>query len=205
MLSSIGMGNLWELQTNNNLPSQLGDMVAGRLKDIYRQIWHAKLFPVGESDKSGKLRTYRKFKSDLSYESYLDNVDDVLDRVHLTRFRISNHRLNIETGRYTGINVNERICNFCNQNKIDDEKHFLLECDFHQKARLDILKLRTPQLINESTLSNIMYNTKITKQLAKFISASFKKRDIHVTHIYLSTLPGGSLKYSIRCLNLASF
>ncbi len=45
-------------------------------------------------------------------ERYLKAVNVNL-RTYLTRFRLSNHRLPIEVGRYVNIPRNERICEFC--------------------------------------------------------------------------------------------
>ena len=42
----------------------------------------------------------------------------------LTQFRVSAHRLEIESGRYKKKTVSERICKFCNLNTVEDEVHF---------------------------------------------------------------------------------
>jgi hypothetical protein len=42
--------------------------------------------------------------------------------------RISSHRLKIETGRYLKLEVNKRLSNKYDLNKIEDEIHFLQEC-----------------------------------------------------------------------------
>ena len=39
------------------------------------------------------------------------------------------HVLNIESCRYFNIVRNERICTMCNKRAIEDEYHFILECD----------------------------------------------------------------------------
>ena len=43
--------------------------------------------------------------------------------------------LKTEMGRYEEIPCNERICSFCNSNKIEDENHFLLDCEAYSKIR----------------------------------------------------------------------
>ena len=43
--------------------------------------------------------------------------------------------LRIETGRYTNLQVNERICLLCQQNCVEDEAHFLFECDLYTAER----------------------------------------------------------------------
>ena len=39
---------------------------------------------------------------------------------------MSNHKLQIETGRYIGQNLELRLCNTCNV--LEDEKHFITSC-----------------------------------------------------------------------------
>ena len=44
-----------------------------------------------------------------------------------TRLRTTNHRLAIETGRWTNIDRQDRLCTLCNS-RLGDELHFLLYC-----------------------------------------------------------------------------
>jgi len=44
------------------------------------------------------------------------------------RMRISDHVLEIETGRYNKINREQRICRQCHLNVIEDEGHFFFHC-----------------------------------------------------------------------------
>ena len=50
----------------------------------------------------------------------------------LTHFRISAHKLEIETGRYVITNpktpLENRLCKQCNLSEIEDEEHFLINC-----------------------------------------------------------------------------
>ena len=58
-------------------------------------------------------------------------------RQNFTRLRISTHKLAIETGRHKRpkINVEERICVHCNQQKVEDEFHFIMECGKYSVVR----------------------------------------------------------------------
>ena len=55
----------------------------------------------------------------------------------MTKLRLSNHRLAIETGRHHEVSRDERFCTFC-PGHIEDEFHFLFECTAlrHLRERL---------------------------------------------------------------------
>ena len=46
----------------------------------------------------------------------------------MTRLRSANHKLPVEKARYINLPREQRSCNLCNSDSIDDEFHFLLEC-----------------------------------------------------------------------------
>ena len=101
------------------------------LRSIYLDSWRSTLL----SNLDGKLRTYTKFKSNFQRECYLSILTNVTQRKNFTRFRISCHQLKIETGRYTGIPCNLRICPHCNNEEIQDEIHFLFKCPTYHEER----------------------------------------------------------------------
>ena len=45
--------------------------------------------------------TYLKLKCNFGFENYLHILSDFNQRKSFTKFRISNHKLKIETGRYS--------------------------------------------------------------------------------------------------------
>ena len=56
-------------------------------------------------------------------------------RVPTARLRTSAHSLRIETGRYnlpTPIPAEERFCWFCSNQLVEDELHFLFDCDLYK-------------------------------------------------------------------------
>ena len=67
-----------------------------------------------EMHNSSKATYYKLFKNDIDFEEYLDKLNDG-DRLIFCKFRTTNHRLIIETGRWSGVNREDRICNLCNQ------------------------------------------------------------------------------------------
>ena len=90
-------------------------------------------------ENSSKLRTYGVFKTEPGLKKYLTEVKNVFIRQHVTKFRLSNHRQAIETGRHDGIPPEERFCSFC-QNEIEDEAHFLFKCPTFRHLRLRYLE-----------------------------------------------------------------
>ena len=76
-------------------------------------------------------------KIQIGYENYLSQIQNIQVRVSLTKFRLSNHRLMIETGRHQRIDKNLRFCPFCPR-KIEDEFHFLLECQIFRTIRDEV-------------------------------------------------------------------
>ena len=99
---------------------------------------------------TGKLSTYFKFKFTFNYESYL-NMNNFNNRRILAKFRMSNHSLRIEIGRYEPkLNTVsgklelllrcERLCQHCSHDLIENELHFVLECPLYNSPRLDFLE-----------------------------------------------------------------
>jgi hypothetical protein len=88
---------------------------------------------------SGKLRNCFPFKSKFGCENYLNLIKDHKQRRAFLKFRISNHRLQIETGRYVKPKIvpEDRICKKCYSSEVEDEQHFFfkLNCGFYHNHR----------------------------------------------------------------------
>ena len=58
-------------------------------------------------------------------------------RVTTTKLRLNDHCLAIETGhrRSPKIDREDRLCQICNEEFIEDEKHFLLKCENYSDVR----------------------------------------------------------------------
>lgn len=46
----------------------------------------------------------------------------------LTRFRLSCHHLAVETGRWAGVDIDQRVCTLCRNGAVQDEHHILFFC-----------------------------------------------------------------------------
>ena len=70
---------------------------------------------------------YKSFKSLLNVESYLSLNIPFRQKRLLSRFRCSNHNLNIEYGRHFNVNREDRVCTHCFMHHdvliLEDEYH----------------------------------------------------------------------------------
>ena len=115
-------------------------IIRQRLEDIELQRWFSEMNNDIRKDpnQSNKVQTYRKVKTIDNYrcENYLHQVTNIHHRNIMTKLRLSNHRLAIETGRYMRPykKPNKRICPLCRE-EAEDEKHFLVSCPVYQKKK----------------------------------------------------------------------
>ena len=82
---------------------------------------------------SRKLSFYSTFKKDYKLEKYLYTIKDAHTKRSFTKFRISNHKLLIEYGRFQNVPHEERQGTMFQTKKIEDEFHLALECQLYQK------------------------------------------------------------------------
>jgi len=104
-----------------------------KLRDIFVQEWK------GTIQSMSKLQQYCLFKSEFVCEKYLLKIqkNDLLKQ--FARFRLSSHHLEIEVGRFQGIDRDQRLCRCCNMNVVESEYHFLLCCDNYRHLRLKFI------------------------------------------------------------------
>ena len=91
------------------------------LEDQYKQTWSS------EVHNTSKCLNYRMFKRVHKFENYLIDLPPKL-RKYLIDFRLCNHRLPIETGRWRRIDQHLRKCNLCLSREIGDEFHYAFKC-----------------------------------------------------------------------------
>ena len=86
---------------SKNEHSRNHELLRHRLFDVEQQTWISEIqIDEREDPYQKKLRTFRKFKLTHHYENYLKKVIQINHRVAITRLRLSNHKLAIESGRY---------------------------------------------------------------------------------------------------------
>ena len=116
----------------------------------------------------------RVFKNKFEIEKYLTLLTDFKSRKTLAKFRCSDHKLLVETGRHAGLQLTERKCQMCSLDEIEDEIHFLCVCPAYEDQRNLLFQIAKPPagVHSEEIFKNIFSNTDITviNALYKFIS-----------------------------------
>ncbi len=113
----------------------------GNLKQRWYKLLYNKIHEVEEKgwlvamSKQPKLRTYVKFKKKLELEKYLVSNKQKPTINLLTRIRTGTNKLRIETGRWTKEEEVDRKCRTCFSGEIEDETHFLLNCEVYSTLR----------------------------------------------------------------------
>jgi hypothetical protein len=114
IFNEVGLGYIFQCQVgyfDKNMVKQI-------LRDQFIQKWHSDI------NNSSRGQFYSGFKNDFCLENYLLRLSEY-NRKWITKFRTSNLRLPIETGRWYNIPRADRKYNFCG-NGIGDEYHILL-------------------------------------------------------------------------------
>jgi len=132
-----------------------------------------------------KLRTYNMFKTTIHREKYLDILSNRSLRSAISRFRISSHNLNIETGRYLRQATHERVCNMCNSNVVEDELHFLTVCPAYNHSRERLFTIAQNSCVNFTSLDDksrfvwllTAETESVIRATAEFLKNSFSHRN----------------------------
>ena len=137
-----------------------------------------------------KLRLYKELKQEFTVESYVIRNIPKNIRSIFAQFRIGILPLHIETGRFVNIvdsqtgryrktNVEERLCKLCNSQEVEDEKHFIFECNLYRDERHKLHELCSdlPEFTNYSEIDKLKYFNKYEwRFLANYIYEIWQKR-----------------------------
>ncbi len=133
MFNQLGIGQFTNRENCHSKTAVL-EHVNNCMELETQQEWHKNLYRnvnVG----GNKLRTYRKFKHEYKTEMYLKRPMSFKVRRSFSNLRCGTAPLRIETGRYEGKALEERICQCCDSNNIEDEMHFLIKCNAFKEER----------------------------------------------------------------------
>jgi len=128
---------------------------------------------------STRARCYTLY-ADFRFQPNLNLINIEKVRVALSCFRVSAHRLEVETGRWhkqVAVPFNERKYRTC-LNCLEDEFHFLLECPLYHELRRTYIKPYYWKILNmPKFIELIKTENKIEiRNLSMFILKSFEIR-----------------------------
>ena len=178
-LESNGMVNFYLCDCGKEHP-----FVYKRVFERLTDHFHNTAFEEIKLDTS-KLRTYAKVKTEIGIEKYLVEIKNTEIRSKVTKLRLSNHRLAIETGRHVcpKIDKEKRFCPFC-PNQVEDEYHFLFECSNMKHLREELLKPTMSAPGFEFFSKDIKLKTLISEpqyDTCKFIAKGMELREFLVS------------------------
>ena len=84
-----------------------------------------------ELEEKRKLRYYKDvINPNLEDQNYLSLFPSVKKKISIAKIRTNSHELHSETGLWSISKTpwDERVCQLCDTKKVEDEKHFLLDC-----------------------------------------------------------------------------
>ncbi len=133
-----------------------------------------------EVKKFSKLDLLAKIKPNFGIEKYLELDLDRYDKSLLSQFRYGILPLELETGRYKGIDRENRLCTLCNLGAIEDQIHFSFICPAYDHFRTEFTntcKDRIPRWDNMCEVDKISSLFESQSRLfGKFIKKCFLHR-----------------------------
>ena len=157
------------------------------LLNIESAKWQLALWNDRGQANGNKLRTYRRFKTSLQSEAYLDYNIPRYERSAFIKLRCGVLPLEIETGRYNGILYENRTCKLCNLNAIESECHFLIDCPLYDDIRTTIFNSAVDidanflEFDKISKMCFILSNTQIAPQAIRCVHKMFSRRKLYIT------------------------
>ena len=105
------------------------------LKAEQTKLVHTKIRNLAaDKDKHYKYWVYLQLNPELKPSPFLGRIDKVGKA--MTKFRLGSHKLKIETGRWSRVPRDERLCGTCNV--LGDERHCIYDCVEIPRGDLDL-------------------------------------------------------------------
>ena len=77
-----------------------------------------------------RIRILQVFKDEYSPSDYLHHLRTFNEKRNVVKFKVSNHKLMIELGRYQRDHIlgENRLCPLCKSNQVENKSYFLFQC-----------------------------------------------------------------------------
>ena len=154
---------------NENQPVPL-DLVKTKIDEQFHNDWeqHCATKP--------KLRTYILFKDDTNVATHIKCNVPKYERSLISQLRLGILPLRIETGRFSNLDVQDRTCLVCNTGKVEDENHFLFECNNYLDERNRLIQDIGVNLTNLNIKEKFKTVFVHPFKLGRYIKAAIFKR-----------------------------
>ena len=169
ILQENNLGYIWQAQDVNVNQAFVKNELKEQLRSGFIKDWKAAMFH------SSKCSFYKEIKTSFRLEPYLYKVPKSVWR-YIVKFRCSNHKLPIETGRYINVDRHMRHCQKCNLEVLGDEYHIFFECNStdivsirRKFIPLNYRKNQNRSMYNFVCLMKMVDDIKIAKHISSFI------------------------------------
>ena len=174
IFESVGYSNVFDDVNPCDIPS-----VETLLTEIDTDRWDTNRY-------KDKLRYYNMYKYDKEREDYLGFNITRYQRSLMAQFRLGILPLEIEIGRFRNIPLGNRICKMCNSNVVEDEIHFLCDCESYKDYRFALFsdaEESDPHFLSLDIIDKFVYlMSNLQKSVIKFLTSAIYKR-IHSIYI----------------------
>ena len=168
LFESIGCSNVFDAVSPCDIAS-----IKTILNEIDEDNWNVNRY-------KDKLRYYNMYKYNREKEEYLSFNVTRYQRSLMSQFRLGNLPLEIEVGRFRDIPLCNRICQMCAKNTVEDEIHFLCECESYIDYRHTLFshaQETDPNFVSKDVIDKFVFlKSNHQKQVIYFLSKAFNKR-----------------------------
>ena len=127
ILKKVGLEEYWWTEKKVQ-KSKWKKLVCEKIQRFEEKEWRERIW------NNKKLRWYRRVKSTLKFEDYLQD-EWIQGRRILCQLRGGTLSLRVETGRWEGLEREERRCKLCESKEVEDEQHFIEDCNFYGRGK----------------------------------------------------------------------
>ena len=170
LLAIAGYQNVFDEKSICNL-----DILKTSLNNNYSVKWKL------DVQNKPKLRSYITFKSEYGTENYVKHCKIRRERSLIAQLRVGILPIHIETGRFRNIKLEDRTCQICNSNVVEDEFHLVCICNYYCKEReilYNIIKSRNGNFDSMSNADKFVYVLKYEEKiLAKYLNNIWNMRN----------------------------
>ena len=181
IIGSSGFCHLWyDQETLNSLnPKDIPKIILTITKSFEDQFLQNANSEITEQH---KLHLFKNVNQTFKVAPHLSHLVTRKKRSLFTKLRLGTLKLEIETGRWSNIESNQRFCKLCSNNQVENESHFLFDCPAQSQTRASFLE---PILVAHP---NFKYMSSVQKTNFLFFNDKLNKVSTDNAAILLNNL-----------------